>query len=207
MRLSIILCLAVVVNACAAWPLNGQSGNEPAEAPTTIVDQEIYKIGVGDVLTVSVWGNAELSLSVPVRPDGFISLPLIGDIRASDMDAETLAASIADELGSQLRNPQVTVIVSAVNSVQYTLRVRITGAVRAPRSLPYARGMSVLDAVLEAGGINEVASANRAKLYRQVDGRLMEYDLRLDDILLRGILDTNYQMQPGDVITVPERLF
>lgn len=207
MRLSIIVCLAVMVNACSAWPLSGQNTEEPVEPPAAIVDQEIYKIGAGDVLAVSVWGNAELSLTVPVRPDGYISLPLVGDIQASNLDAETLAASISEELSSQLRNPQVTVIVSAVNSVQYTTRVRITGAVRTPRSLPYARGMSVLDAILEAGGINEVASANRAKLYRQVGGSLKEYDLRLDDILLRGILDTNYQMQPGDVITVPERLF
>ena len=85
--------------------------------------------------------------------------------------------------------------------------MRITGAVRTPTSLPFAREMSVLDAILEAGGINEVASANRAKLYRKVDGVLIEYDLRLNDILFRGLLETNYQMQPGDVITVPERLF
>jgi len=206
MRLLTIVCLTALATACTSWPL-GQEEGEPAEAPVNTADTEIYTIGAGDVLSVSVWGNAELSLTVPVRPDGYISLPLVGDILAANLNAETLADSISEALESQLRNPQVTVIVSAVNSVQYTQRVRITGAVRAPRSLPYARGMSVLDAVLEAGGINEVASANRAKLYRRVDGQLKEYELRLDDILLRGELDTNYQMQPGDVITVPERLF
>lgn len=159
------------------------------------------------MLTISVWGNADLSLTVPVRPDGFISMPLLGDIAAADLDAETLSANITRLLADQLRNPQVTVIVSGVNSVEYLTRVRVTGAVRIPRSLPYARGMSVLDAVLEAGGVNEVAAGNRAKLYRRVGNELQEFDLRLDDILLRGRLDTNYEIQPGDVLTVPERLF
>lgn len=202
MRLMVALIFPWLFVACATGP-----GADVDIAIPTIAESEIYRIGAGDVLTVSVWGSPELSLSIPVRPDGYISLPLIGDVLASNTEAEALAATISTELESQLRNPQVTVIVSQVNSVQYTQRVRITGAVRAPRSLPYARGMSVLDAVLEAGGANELASANRAKLYRVTDGRLMEYDIRLDDIFLRGELTTNYQMQPGDVITVPERLF
>lgn len=203
MRRTILLILTWLLAACSA-----NSGNGDAELVRPIMAESgIYRIGAGDVLTVSVWGSPELSSSVPVRPDGYISMPLIGDVLASDTEAETLAATIAEALESQLRNPQVTVIVAQVNSVQYTQRVRVTGAVSAPRSLPYARGMSVLDAILEAGGVNELASANRAKLYRVSEGRLMEYEIRLDDILLRGELGTNYPMQPGDVITVPERLF
>ena len=168
---------------------------------------EVYRIGQGDLLTISVFGNPDLTVTVPVRPDGYVSMPLLGDIKAEDKDAATLSAEINEQLSDQLRNPQATVIVAQVNSVQYITRVRITGAVRAPRSLPYARGMSVLDAILEAGGVNEVAAANRARLYRTVEGELQEYEIRLDDILLRGKLETNYEMQPGDVITVPERLF
>ncbi|PCJ27288.1 MAG: sugar ABC transporter substrate-binding protein [SAR86 cluster bacterium] len=168
---------------------------------------EFYKIGVGDILTINVWGNPELTSQVPVRPDGYISIPLVGDISASGFDAASLTTTIAELLQEQLRNPQVTVIVSQVNSREYISRVRITGAVQSPRSIPYARGMSVLDAILEAGGVNDVASANRAKLYRQVDGQLLNFDIKLDDILLRGLLETNYPMRAGDVITVPERLF
>lgn len=205
MKFLLVISLAAVLVGCENFA-NFNSGEVP-QAPPANVETEIYTIGIGDMLTISVWGNADLSLSVPVRPDGYISLPLVGDILANGKDAETLSAQVAEELSTQLRNPQVTVIVSQVNSVQYTLRIRITGAVNAPRSLPYARGMSVLDAILEAGGVNEVASANRAKLYRKVNDSLEEYELRLDDILLRGDLSTNYQMQPGDVITVPERLF
>lgn len=195
-----VLCLAALLGACTT------SDSVPM-APPAVADTGIYKIGVGDMLTVSVWGNPDLSLSVPVRPDGYISMPLVGDIQASGSDAETLSAAITEVLSAQLRNPQVTVIVSGVNSIQYSSRVRVTGAVRAQQSLQFAPGMSVLDAILEAGGLNEVAAANRAKLYRTVDGKLMEFDVRLDDILLRGELTTNYQIQPGDVITVPERLF
>ena len=168
---------------------------------------ETYRIGVGDVVSVNVWGNPDLTLQVPVRPDGFISMPLVGDVAASGMAAETLADSITELLSDQIRNPQVSVIITGINSTEYTSRVRVTGAVMAPRSIPYARGMSVLDAILEAGGTSGLAAPNRAKLYRSSEGELIELDLRLDDILLRGNLETNYPIQPGDVITVPERLF
>lgn len=197
--------LFLAVSGCASSELSPPPPSLTLTAGEEAV--EIYKIGVGDVLLVNVWGNPDLTLQVPVRPDGFISMPLIGDISALDVDAESLATSIGELLMDQLRNPQVTVIVSQVNSTEYLTRVRVTGAVRSPRSIPYARGMSVLDAILEAGGVNEVASANRAKLYREVDGELMDFDVRLDDILLRGQLGTNYPIQAGDVITVPERIF
>lgn len=202
MRVPIVLLLTLLLGAC---------GNTPSMPPTDDpgFDEQavIYTIGVGDVLSVSVWGNADLSISVPVRPDGYISMPLVGDISASGVDAETLAARITELLSGQLRNPLVTVIVNQVNSTEYINRVRVTGAVRAPRSIPFARGMSVLDAILEAGGVSEIASANNATLYRITDGQLLELELRLDDILLRGRLDTNYNLRPGDVITVPERWF
>lgn len=175
--------------------------------PTSIDADGKYKIGPGDVLTISVWGNPDLTLTVPVRPDGYISMPLIGDLLANDVDAANLAATITTMLETQLRNPQVTVIVSEINSNVYVSRVRVTGAVRTPISLPFAKGMTVLDLILEAGGINEVATASRTRLYRVVDDELFEVEINLDDILLRGQLATNYALRPGDVITVPERLF
>lgn len=190
---------------------SGGSSAESIAVFTAVTDEtaavEKYRIGPGDVLSISVWGNPDLSLSVPVRPDGYISMPLVGEIRAANLDAATLDAAITGMLEEQLRNPDVTVVVSQINSSVYISRVRVTGAVRSPLSLPYARGMSVLDLILEAGGLNEVASPNRTRLYRVVDDKLYEVEVRLDDILLRGQLETNYALKPGDVITVPERLF
>ena len=205
MRIVLLVAACVVLAACQS---SGSSSAPPEIDPSFFeTESEVYRIGVGDLLTVNVWGNPDLSLQVPVRPDGFITLPLTGDIHAADLDAEGLAQEITTLLSQHVRNPQVAVIVSQVNSTEYMSRVRVTGAVQTPRSIPYARGMSVLDAVLEAGGVNEVASANRAKLYREIDGELVELDIYLDDILLRGQLSTNYPIRPGDVITVPERLF
>jgi len=206
MRKLVYITIVAFLVACAS----SNPAPPPAEPdlpPGAELAVETYKIGVGDVVSVNVWANPDLSLQVPVRPDGYISMPLIGDVVASDLDAESLADSITQLLSEQVRSPQVTVIVSQVNSTEYVTRVRVTGAVAAPRSIPYARGMSVLDAILEAGGPSSLAAPNRAKLYRTVEGRLEELDLRLNDILLRGNLETNYQMRPGDVITVPERLF
>lgn len=202
MRILAFTLFMAILTSCS------NSSSLPTSAPpVNNAEFEFYKIGVGDVLTVSVWGNPDLTLQVPVRPDGYISMPLIGDIAANDQDAATLALTISELLQDQLRNPQVTVIVSQVNSTEYMTRVRVTGAVQRPSSIRYARGMSVLDAILEAGGVNEVAAPNRAKLYRQVEDQLRDFDVRLDDILLRGDLGTNYPIFPGDVITVPERRF
>lgn len=202
MRILACALLMAILTSCS-----NSSSLPMSMPPANNAEFEFYKIGVGDVLTVSVWGNPDLTLQVPVRPDGYISMPLIGDIAARDVDAATLALTIGELLQDQLRNPQVTVIVSQVNSTEYVTRVRVTGAVQAPRSIPFARGMSVLDAILEAGGVNEVAAPNRAKLYRQIDDQLQDFDVRLDDILLRGDLSTNYPIYPGDVLTVPERRF
>lgn len=202
MRILALVLLLSILTSCS-----NNSSPPTNMPPANNAEFEFYKIGVGDVLTVSVWGNPDLTLQVPVRPDGYISMPLIGDIAAKDVDAATLALTIGELLQDQLRNPQVTVIVSQVNSTEYVTRVRVTGAVQAPRSIPFARGMSVLDAILEAGGVNDVAAPNRAKLYRQIDDQLLDFDVRLDDILLRGDLSTNYPIYPGDVLTVPERRF
>jgi polysaccharide biosynthesis/export protein len=201
------LALTVSLIGCATSTYKGISTSASEMATTgVVVEENKYQIGPGDVLNVSVWDNADLSLSVPVRPDGFISLPLVGDIKADGLDAATLAANITKQLETQLRNPQVTVIVSQINSALYVSRVRVTGAVNSPISIQYGKGMSVLDLVLEAGGLSELAAGNRTKLYRTVDGKILEMKVNLDDILQRGNMETNIPIQPGDVITVPERL-
>jgi polysaccharide export outer membrane protein len=166
-----------------------------------------YKIGVGDALNVNVWRNPELSVSVPVRPDGQISMPLIGDIRAAELTTAELSATIVESLTQYVRNPQVTVIVTNPSSSDFQRRVRITGAVNSPQSIPYRDGMTVLDLVLIAGGVTEFASPNKAKLYRKVEGELKVYPVYLNDLVKKGQVSTNYPLQPSDIVTVPERNF
>src|SRR5690606_14325458 len=166
-----------------------------------------YKIGVGDALDINVWRNPELSVSVPVRPDGKVSMPLIGDIKAAELTTTELSANIVKSLTQYIRNPQVTVIVSNPSSSDFQRRVRITGAVNSPQSIPYRDGMTVLDLVLIAGGVNEFASPNKAKLYRKVKGELKVYPVYLNDLVKKGEVSTNYPLQPSDIVTVPERNF
>ncbi len=168
---------------------------------------ETYRIGPDDRVQVSVWRNDDLSISVPVRPDGMISVPLVGDVLAGGKTPEEVAKLITDKMAVFIRDPRVAVIVTELHSHEYLSRVRITGAVRTPRTMPFRQGMTVLDAVLEAGGVNEFAAPSRTKLYRKASGKVQTMDVELDAILNSGELDTNALLSPGDVITVPERVF
>lgn len=177
-----------------------------AEAPSA-VEHGGYKIGVDDRVQVSVWRNPDLSVTVPVRPDGMISVPLIGDVQAGSKTTSELAASVKAKLSLYIRDPSVTIIVTELRSHEYLSRIRVTGAVRTARSAQYRQGMTVVDAVLDAGGLNEFAAPNRAKLYRTSGGKTKIYSIKLGDILNNGKLETNMKLFPGDVISVPERLF
>lgn len=166
-----------------------------------------YEIGVGDSLRINVWRNEELSGDVPVRPDGKISLALVGDAQAAGLTTSALSVRLEQALAEFVRNPQVTVIVTNPSSSDFQRRVRVTGAVQSPQSIPYREGMTVLDLVLMAGGLNEFAAPNRAKLYRRVDDQVKAYPIYLDDLINKGKVDTNYPLAPSDIVTVPERAF
>ena len=178
---------------------------EPVEIPA--YTEEEYKIGVGDTISIQVWGNDKLSVQVPVRPDGKVSMSLIGDVLAADSTAESLADTINGRLVEFIKNPQVTVIVDNASSADFQSRIRVTGAVNSPQSVPFKKGITVLDLVLMAGGVNQFAIPDDAKLYRRVSGEVKVYQVNLDDILKYGKLETNYMLMPADIITVPERSF
>jgi len=196
-----VLCVAVLMAACSGT----KKVSPPPISDRGVLDE--YRIGVGDILQVNVWRNPELSMSVPVRPDGKISMPLVGDIVAANLTTKQLSSNIIDSLTNFVRTPQVTVIVTNPSSSDFQLRVRVTGAVRSPQSIPYREGMTVLDLVLLAGGLNEFASPNKAKLYRKVNGETKVYPVYVGDILDDGKVETNYPLQPSDIVTVPERSF
>ena len=176
------------------------SSNSPETVP-------VYHIGVDDTVNINVWRNPELSVTVPVRPDGKISMPLIGDVRAAGYPPESVAKTIQNKLKDFVRDPNVTLMVTGLRSNEYLTRLRITGAVTNPTSLNYRQGMTVLDAILAAGSVNDFASPNNTKLYRKIKGKLRVISINLGDILYKGKLETNIVLRPGDILTVPERLF
>lgn len=197
--------MMLLVSGCASVP-DAPDGKEEANRFASYVEGD-YRIGVDDRLQITVWRNPELSLTVPVRPDGKISVPLIGDVQAGGNTPTQVAAIIKDKLSAYIREPNVAVILTELRSHEFLSRVRVTGAVRTPRSMPHRPGMTVLDAVLEAGGINDFASPNRTKLYRKGKTKTDVFDIDLADILTKGKLESNFELKPGDVVTVPERLF
>jgi polysaccharide export outer membrane protein len=201
------LTLLMAVSAWAAEPATAPTPPAtPSELPRPAV--ATYHIGVDDMVQVSVWHNPDLSVTVPVRPDGNISVPLIGDVRAGGRTPEEVAADVKQRLTTYLRDPQVAVILTELRSHEYLSRVRVTGAVHQPVSIPYRQGMTVLDAVLAAGGTTEFANGDRTSLYRRQDGgNVQPFDVKLDRIMKKGELSSNIPVQPGDIITVPERAF
>ena len=199
----IALVLLLMLTGCATAPGSSQAPkfNADAQAVST------YHIGVDDQLQITVWHNPDLRVSVPVRPDGKITVPLIGDVVAGGKTPEEVAAEVKDKLQAYVRDPQVAVILTELRSHEYLSRVRVTGAVRTPVSLPYRQGMTVLDAVLAAGGTTEFAAPDHTELYRKDGDSTKSYAVQLGNILQQGELTTNYPVQPGDVITVPQRSF
>lgn len=193
--------LSILLAACATSG-NPTAGSPPADLPTA----DAYRIGVDDVVQVSVWRNPELGITAPVRPDGMISVPLVGDVQAGGRVPAEVAKDIQTKLAAFVVDPQVAVILTELRSHEYLSRVRVTGAVRQPISIPYRQGMTVLDAVLAAGGVTEFAAPDRSNLYRKNGNGTGSYQVRLDSVLNRGDLTTNYKVAPGDVITVPERM-
>lgn len=192
--------LSVLLVACATSGAP-TAGPPPVDTPMA----EAYRIGVDDVVQVSVWRNPELGITAPVRPDGMISVPLVGDVQAGGKVPAEVASDIQTKLAAFVKDPQVAVILTELRSHEYLSRVRVTGAVRQPISIPYRQGMTVLDAVLAAGGVTEFAAADRSNLYRKSGNATGTYEVRLDSVLNHGDLTTNYKVAPGDVITVPER--
>jgi len=198
--------LIIGLIGCAGKPhLPGQQENGIGQGANVLVDA--YKMSVGDEVQVTVWKNPELSVTEPIRPDGKIAIPLVGDVMAAGREPEVLAEDIRDKLSVYVKNPNVTVILLALKGHEFLSRIRVTGSVEESISIPYSQGMTVLDAVLEAGSVDLYADSNRTKLYRRTEEGSEAYDIRLEDILEEGDMKTNIYLEPGDIITVPEQRF
>jgi polysaccharide export outer membrane protein len=164
-----------------------------------------YLIGPGDTLQVFVWRNPDLTVTVPVRPDGKISTPLVEDMVAVGKTPSVLARDIEKALAVYVKSPQVNVIVTQPVSV--FSEVKVIGQVLRPQALPYHKGMKVLDAVLAVGGLGQFAAGNRAHLVRNLNGKSVEIGLKLEKLVNDGDMKQNLELQPGDVLVVPETRF
>ncbi len=173
-----------------------------ATAPPSV---EHYIIGPGDALQIFVRDNPTLSTTVPVRPDGRISIPLVQSIMAAGQTPEELAGSLEEALGSYIRAPLVTVIVKSFVGA-YSQQVRVVGQAAVPKAVPYRSGMTVLDVMIDVGGLTKFASGNAAKIVRRLpDGSGETIPVRLGD-LMNGAIKYNVMMQPGDILIIPQSL-
>ncbi len=205
--ISLLLAAVALATGCAGPSASSPDKIQRALRLDTSTSVDEYVLGATDVVQVSVWRNEDLSISVPVRPDGMISVPLVGDVRASGRTPANLAEVIERELAQYIREPQVSIVVTSMGSHEYSDRVRVTGAVQQPVSVPHRAGMTVLDVVLGAGGATPFAALNKSMLYRKMNGEVVAIPIRLEDILNDGDVETNYAIRPGDIVSVPERNF
>ncbi len=207
-RIFVTIVSVIAIAACSSSQNYGNkviSISDIDDRPSMVVED--YKIGIGDVLAINVWKNPDLGVSAPVRPDGKISAPLVGDIVVAGLTPEDVAYDITQRLSKFIRTPSVTVIITGLASTTYISRVRVTGAVGLNSSLQHSQGMTILDAVLAAGGPNEFADTEETKLFRRVGGETVLIRIDLNSILVEGNLRDNIELMPGDTITIPERVF
>ena len=176
---------------------------EPAAAPLAASD---YIIGAGDVVNINVWRNPEVSQSVPVRPDGKITTPLVEDLQAAGKTSTELARDVEKALDKYIQQPVVTVIVTSFVG-PYTQQIRVIGQAAKPQALPYRQGMSLMDVLIAVGGITDFAAGNKASIIRTVNGNQQKLAVRLQDLLRDGDISANVAVQPGDVLVIPESWF
>jgi polysaccharide export outer membrane protein len=177
----------------------------PPAPPPAPQEADQYLIGPGDTLQVFVWREPDLSVTVPVRPDGKISTPLVENMVAVGKTPSQLARDMEGVLGEYVRSPTVNVIVT--DAVSTYSQVKVVGQVKVPQALPYRDGMKVLDVLLAVGGLAEFAAGNRAKIVRVEGGKTLELRVRLDDLLNKGDIRQNLPVKPGDVLVIPQSRF
>src|SRR3974390_843314 len=174
------------------------SESAKGSSPVSATAEESYRIGPQDVLQIDVWKEPEVTRTIPVRPDGKISLPLLNDVQAAGLTAMQLAGSIREGLTKFLTNPQVTVTVTQINS----MRVFLTGEVTRPGAIPLLPNMTILQAV-STGGFTQFARLNSIYVLRVENGRQVKYPFHYKDVVKGKRAEENILLKPGDVIVVP----
>jgi polysaccharide biosynthesis/export protein len=200
--LPLALLSTVWLAACGSAPYTEAAG--AAAQPVTATPE--YRIGPDDQLRIDVFGHPELSRELPVRPDGHISMPLVEDIGAAGKTSTELARDLETQLAEYVRSPKVSVMIVAFRGASAD-RIRIVGAAAKPQALPFRTNMTLLDAMIEVGGLGEFAAGNRAHVVRIVDGKEKRIPVRIKDLLGKGRMSANIKLLPGDVVVIPESFF
>lgn len=223
---ALAIVLATMGVACAQTPAQTQPSGQPGTTgqsvrsptataaaeetpppvPPSAVTNPDYVIGPGDSVQIFVWRNPDLSVTVPVRPDGKISTPLVEDLVAVGKTPSQLAREMEKALAEYIRSPQVNIIV--INPVSTFSQIKVIGEVARPQSITYREGLTTLDVVLAVGGLTQFAAGNRAKIVRKGDdGKQVEIKVKLKSLVDKGKIDENVPLKPGDVLIVPASLF
>ncbi|MBI2798796.1 MAG: polysaccharide biosynthesis/export family protein [Gammaproteobacteria bacterium] len=202
-----LTCVALSLGGCLQELRDSMwSSREPAPKESTVAKDWTYRIGPGDSLNIFVWRNPELSQTVAVRPDGKFSTPLVKEFLATGKTPPQLAVELEKLLGEYVRDPLVTVTPSGFVG-EYEDQVRVVGEATRPTATPYKKNMSILDLMIQVGGLTEFAAGNRAVLVRYTGGKEEEYKVRLHDLVKDGDISANVAMQPGDILIIPEAWF
>ena len=188
----------------AVWLAGCASGYPAAPGVAATADYN-YIVGPGDTLNIIVWRNPELSLSVPVRPDGKLSTPLVDELVAQGKTSQEIARDVEKALGKLVRDPVVTVIVTGFVG-PYSEQIRVIGEAAKPQALPYKQKMTLLDVMIAVGGLTDFADGNGASITRAAEGN-KRYSVRLKDLIKRGDISANVEMKPGDVMIIPQGWF
>ncbi len=190
-----------------AYPsLQTASVNPAVPSGTVDPNSDTYLIGPGDNLDIFVWQNPQLSVKVPVRPDGMISIPLVQDVAAVGRTPAALAHEVSEKLKAYVKDPNVTVIVSSFVG-PFSQQIRVIGEAAKPQALPYRSNMTILDVMIEVGGLTRFAAGDRSVVVRKIGGRQQTIRARLDSLINDGDVKDNIAMRPGDIVIIPQRYF
>ena len=198
--------LACFAFALSILTLGGCAGTPPLSAAEGLPPMHDYLIGPGDEVNIIVWRNPKVSMSVPVRPDGKITTPLVEDLPASGKTSSHLARDIEKALAKYIQEPVVTVIVTGFVG-PYGEQIRVIGQAAKPQALPYRKDMSLMDVLIAVGGVTDFAAGNRASIIRSISGTQQQFAVRLNDLIKDGNMSANVPMRPGDILVIPESFF
>ena len=199
---NLLITLSIVTACSTTSEIDAGAMASSSNAPS----KSEYLIGPGDTLQVYVWRNADISVTVPVRPDGYISTPLVEDIKAVNKTPSELARDIEKRLSRYIRDPVVTVIVTNFVGT-YSKSIRVIGEATKPQALPYRENMTLLDVMIAVGGLTDFAAGNSAKLIRTQNGKTTQTEVHLKDLLQDGDITANKRILPGDIIMIPQSIF